>query len=222
MSIARISLTIGVLLIALVSRASAQDAGQIALVAAFPGSAGVQWQIADRWAVRVDGSYAYSKAVTDSGDASPVGTTTPPQVFPSLQLSTHTETRSHTSTIGVSALITVHQRDSMRVYLAPRFSVGLSSLTAVTTSEFVNMPPGVVLPGLNDLLGPRTLEESVRTPAGGASLGASTKIGDRLGVFGEVGVNYSRSDSPIASSIPVDAVRTSVGTRAGVGVMLIF
>jgi hypothetical protein len=222
MSFARCVLSLVIVLAAAVSPVSAQDAGQFGLVAAFPGSVGMHWQVADRWAVRVDGSYSFSKNVTESGDGLNFSSTVPTGLSqPTFVISTRNEASTHTSTIGVSALITVHQRDSLRLYVAPRVAWALASLKSVTTTE-LSLPPGFPVPGLDELLRPRTIEDSTRTPSFGAVFGASTKIGDRFGVFGEVGFNYSHSDSPVLSSIQIDSERTSIGTRAGVGVMLIF
>lgn len=210
---------------AFVPAASAQDAGQVALVAAFPGSVGVQWQIADRWAVRGDVSYNYSKNVTEFGSESSL-TFTP--AFPTqvtsvgTSITTRTEIRTHATTIGASALVTVHQRDALRLYVAPRFSVAIAKLASVSTSQLVNLPPGFPMSAFTDLLRDRTVDDSTRTPGFGASFGASTKIGDRFAVFGEVGFNYSRSNTPLTSSVPTDSTRTAVGTRGGVGAMLIF
>ena len=222
MSIRRILIALTAALLFFVPQASAQDKGQLGLVAAFPGSAGFHWQIADRFAIRVDGSYSHSTTDTESGSTPFLSVSPLPPSQTTIAISTHSESQTDTATLGITGLIAVHRRDALRLYVAPRFSMGWTSSKLAVTSEIINVPTGFIVPGINEILTPRAFEETSHTPGGGASFGGSVKIGERFAVFGEIGVDYNRGTVALPSNSPADVTRTAFGTRGGVGAMLLF
>ena len=191
--------------------ASAQDDRRIGLVAAYPGSAGLLWQVSDKFALRGDGSFSWSKTTSEPENGGFVVVT--PALPPPLQFDgPRTETSSRAVSVGVSALVDVHRRDALRLYVAPRVAVAFSKSTTRITSA---IPPEFerFFPQL------RTRSRSSSSPTLAALFGASTKIGDRFGVFGEIGLAYSQS-SPDDEILNLTS--RVLSTRGGVGAVLFF
>ena len=124
---------------------------------------------------------------------------------------TRSETSSRSAAVGVSTLIDLHRRDQFRIYAAPRAAIAFSKSTTTTTqdapSELQRLFPR----------GPTT--RSSRAPAFSLVLGASTRIGERFGVFGEIGFGYSRMSTDEAL---LDITSHSFGSRSNVGAILFF
>lgn len=218
----RSSIRIGftaVVVFAAAESALAQSEPRFGVTAAFPSSIGFQWQATDRFAVRVDGSYTYSSTETSSNDDDilrliPGLPSTLP--LPSFHIETRTESHNHATALAISGLFTIHRRDQFRLYLAPRIGVSWSQ-SATTTTTTVS---GLVLPPPGSILPERAAEFSATSPTAGASLGAVSRLGDRFGVFGELGFQYSKSD--LGDDLFAERSAIAVGTRAGVGVIVFF
>lgn len=191
--------------------AAAQDEPRLGVVAAYPGSVGLLWQVSDRFAIRGDGSFSWSKTTSEPENGGFVVVT--PTLPPPLQFEgPTTETSSRSATVGVSALIDVHRRDQLRLYVAPRAAIAFSKTTSRITSP---IPPEFerFFPQLRE----REFESSA--PSFGFMFGASTKIGARFGVFGEAGLSYTRVKPDLAFT---RVTARDIGTRGGVGAMLFF
>ena len=196
--------------------AQAQDDRRVGIVAAFPTSIGVQWQVTDRFALRVDGAYSHSSTEINSGEdivLTPGGIPLP--TLPSINV--ETESTSNTTSFSISGLFTVHQRAEFRLYIAPRFAMSWAQSKVTSTATLTGLPPE-----LANLFVPRDLETSATSPGGGASLGASTRVGERFGIFGEAGFHYSRSTQERELFEDEEQVTNAFGTRAAVGVIVFF
>jgi opacity protein-like surface antigen len=217
---ARSSIRIGVLFLVfaalMASAAEAQDEKRFGVVAAaFPGSIGFQWQVADVFAVRVDGSYTYSSTENSSGDEIlQLLPSLPGSIFPSVQIDT--ELKNHATSLAFSGLFTIHKREQFRLYLAPRFAMNWSRSRSTTT--ITGLPTGQsILPGI----APADRDSTSTAPSAGASLGASYRLGERFGVFGEAGFQYTKvnlDDDLFAA----ERSATTIGTRTTVGVIVFF
>ena len=197
--------------------AEAQDEKRLGVVAAFPGSIGFHWQIADAFAVRVDGSYSHLTSETSSVDED-ILATIPGVVITSLpSIQVETELRAHNTTLAISGLFTIHRQEEFRLYVAPRFGIAWSQSKATSTATLTGLPGGLPPTGFQI---PRDLELSTTEPTGGASLGASSRIGERFGVFGELGFDYSRSTQN--DEFLAERTTSTIGTRASVGVIVFF
>jgi hypothetical protein len=218
-------------LAAIAAPAAAQDDPRFALVTSFPSpTVSFQWELSERFALRFEGSYNYRSESSDStsGDepavTGPFGTSIP------ITTSTQTESTIHTGSIGVAGIFTIHRSDQLRLYVAPRVSIVMSS-ERTTASTTVTLPPGLPPNIFRDLLPESgTFESSSTSPAAGASFGAGTNVHRRLALFGEVGFTWSRSDQPLSAlliGVPgsfndIETKRTTVSTRAVGGLMLLF
>jgi hypothetical protein len=195
--------------------AEAQDEKRIGVVASFPGSIGFHWQPTDAFAVRVDGSYSHATSETSSVNDD-ILSTVPGVTLPSILV--ETESRSHNTAFAITALFTVYRSEPFRLYVAPRFGMSWSRTKATSTATLTGLLPGVSLPPA--LFVPQDLELSSSAPSGGASLGASSRIGERFGIFGELGFNYSRSTQE--DEFLAERTTSTTGTRASVGVIVFF
>src|SRR4051794_26349760 len=115
--------------------ASAQDAGAVGVVMAYPSVIGVMWHVSDRIALRPEASF--STTASDN-----------PQVASLVVVGSGAGTTSgfrstsNTVGVGISGLITVAKWDALRVYLAPRFVFSRTSGRSTETSvRFV--PPTI-------------------------------------------------------------------------------
>ena len=71
------------------------------------------------------------------------------------------------------------------------------------------------------ILPPATLETSASTYATTGSFGAQYSLAGRFGLFGEIGLNYSRQSSD-SSAIGSQGHSNTCTTRSGVGVIVYF
>src|SRR5688572_12657124 len=192
--------------------AHAQTERRFGFVIAYPASVGLEWQAADRLAVRFDGTYRRSSVESSS-------TPTPfPVGLPAVIRVPVFEIRSSTSNtgaeLGVSILIDLHRSDELRLYIAPRFAVLISKTEIETTIT------GLTPADLAALTVPANRDTTSSTPTGGVAIGASHNLTPRLRIFGEAGVNYSRGGlDGIALN---DITQTSFGLRSGVGAVILF
>lgn len=193
--------------------AHAQTERRFGFVIAYPASVGLEWQAADRLAVRFDGTYRHS-----SVESSSTPTPFPIPGLPSVIRVPVFEIRSSTSNtgaeLGVSMLFDLHRSDALRLYVAPRIAVLISKTEIETTIT------GLTPADLAALTVPANRDTTSNTPTGGVAVGASHNLSPRLRIFGEAGVNYSRSG--LDGIGLTDITQTSFGLRSGVGAVVLF
>ena len=98
---------------------------------------------------------------------------------------------------GVSALFYLARRGDLRTYVSPRFSYTSTDVSQSGSESW--------------------------TYAVSGSIGAQHRLGDRFGVFGELGVEYARSKfSSSGTVLSLETRRHTVGIRSGAGVVLYF
>jgi len=187
--------------------ASAQDERRVGIVAAHPASFGVLFQVTDGFALRGDASFDWS--TFESASTATFGVTLRPAGSPTTTFRSEASYRD--VAFGVSALIDLHRRDQLRVYAAPRVALGFSKTTLTTTQD----PPFAS----ERVMAPETTTRTSRIPAFDLVLGASTRIGERFGVFGEIGAGYSRT---LGDDSPQQLSSRTFGSRGGVGAILFF
>ena len=108
----------------------------------------------------------------------------------------------------------VYRSDDLRLYLAPRIGVLLSS------TEFETTITGLSPAELAAFTFPANRESTSSTPSGGVAVGASHDITPRFRIFGETGLSYSRNT---IDGVAVNDIRqSSLGLRSGVGVVVLF
>jgi hypothetical protein len=195
------------------STAHAQSERRFGFVIAYPTSVGFEWQAANRFAIRFDANYRHSSLESNS---TPTLSLPPvfdsPIRFPSYEI--RTSTSNHNADLGVSVLIDLHRSDELRLYLAPRAGVTISSIALQTTIS------GASPAMLAALTVPANRDATSYSPSGGVALGASHNVSPRFRLFGEAGVSYS-SGSIDASSL-TDVSQSSFSVRAGAGVVVLF
>ena len=118
--------------------------------------------------------------------------------------STSVESSSWTLGVGVSALFYLTRADNLRTYVSPRYAYSRSSSTA---SSDIFVP----------------LESRLRSASSSifGSFGAQYALGRRFGVFGEVGLGYSRQSLRSFFSESRSTAH-AVTVRSGAGVILYF
>ena len=220
-------------ILAIAAPAYAQDEPRFALVASLPTpTVAVQWELSERFAVRVDGSYNYRDESTDRivGGGSFFDFSSGTPVI--SETTSHTESATHTGSIGIAGIITLRRTDQLRLYAAPRLSLSISRqfATVTTTTSTTPRPTGttsVIFSSPRD--GTETFENSSTSPLAGGSFGAEATVHRRLAVFGEVGLIVGWSETslpavPIAVRPPTqgESRGTAVNTRAVMGVMIRF
>jgi hypothetical protein len=207
----RLIASLCVVVLTMASAASAQDERRVGLVMGFPASVGVLWQVSDRLALRADGTYNWSSATIEGVDDS---LPTSPSPIPAFEISISQESSSQSGSIGVSLLFDLHRRDQFRIYLAPRVGWAVTHTESTVT---IDVSPALI-PGIPPRDSTTTQSETAYSPTVGASIGTSTRIGDRFGVFGEAGFSYNQATTEEI----LQATRRSFGIRGGVGAILFF
>ena len=220
----RIALVAFIALTGIAAQASAQDK-RVGLVIGYPTSVGVLWQVSDRLALRGEGTYTWSSSRFGGGSDLDADPTSQPQIVGGATLtffpgSLRPRQKSHyqSGSLGISALITLAKTDRFRTYVAPRFAVGLSRSILKRSYDLTSLPANLPAALLSQLQ-PETIKSSSTTPLLGGLFGATAAIGERMGVFGEVGINYTRSSG---FGFDPDSKTHTVGVRSGVGVVLFF
>jgi hypothetical protein len=210
--------------------ALAQDEPRFALVASFPTpTVSFQWDLNDRIGIRFDGSYTYRDESTDGVTGSSSFTDLGRGTVSIVEILTHTESTTHTGSIGVAGLFTVHRTDHLRLYLSPRVLVSVSRQVISETSSTSGLPQGIFFGTSFSSRDESLSRESTSTsPGAGLSFGASSNVFERVALFGEAGFTYSRSDAPLIllptsiSSFNSETSRTTISTRAVAGIMFRF
>ena len=240
----RLSRLVGVLLClaTVATPALAQDQPRFAIVASLPTpTVSLQWELSENFALRVDGSYSYRdesyEEAIDSGLSGSIehiynngvstqvifrvpGTGT---VSPADTATYRSESITHSGSIGVAGLFTLLRTDRVRLYVSPRISVAWLRDRVTTTLPSQRTLSGAPA-GSPDIY---LLEESSTSPGASASFGAATTVHRHMALFGEVGLNYTRTNTPDAaiSLLTLDgaaSTSTAIGTRAIAGVMVLF
>jgi hypothetical protein len=210
--------------------AIAQDEPRFALVASFPTpTVSFQWELNDRIAVRIDGSYNYRDQSTDEVTATASFTNLGGGVSTPLEQHSHIELSSNTGSIGVAGIFTFRRTDHIRLYLAPRFLIGFTHQRTSETTLTTGLPPGIVFPSLSANPQTFTREDSFTSPGGGVSFGAASNVFERIALFGEVGATYSRTNAPSFPIVSTSSLRSetnsktnAISTRAVAGIMFRF
>ena len=103
---------------------------------------------------------------------------------------------STTVGLGASALLYLSHVDALRTYVSPRFGWSHNSSESSSTNFASD------------------------TYSFSGSFGAQYRLGDRFGVYGEIGIQYSQATSD--TIIITSATSHSWGMRSGVGAILYF
>lgn len=154
--------------------AVAQDRGQVGITIGYPASVGLLWHATDNVAIRPE--FTFTGSTVDSSDGT-----------------------NWTLGTGISGLLFLRSRDSVRTYVSPRFTYSHSSLSVPQSTG-------------------EDLSRSTNSWGVAGSFGAQYTPNARFGVYGEVGIGYSRAKVS-ATSFSTEASSSSWGTRAGVGVV---
>ena len=184
--------------------ASAQEAGSIGLSIGHPTAVGVVWQVTDRIAIRpeVDLAFGGTEYTLSLGFVGPGG-------MQSVSSTTTADVR--TVGLGISALFTVYQQDSLSVYVSPRYQ-HLSATTRRTETGSILGTPITTTEELTN----GSYEVS-------GALGVRYRFGNRFGVFGEAGLAHERDgDDSSAFGDITGANYANTRLRSGVGVVLWF
>jgi hypothetical protein len=180
--------------------AAAQDE-RVGLTMGYPTAVGLLWQVNDRVAIRPEFSWVHQSIDNEN------------------QFAQATSDSSGVSA-AVSALVRLRQWGSVRSYVAPRFEVVRTTVETTTDLQSV-FPPGFPSP----LPTSQTIKTTGTAYEGGASIGVQASPAPHFGVFGEVGLMYTRSKTDASSATQLSSPSTrgnSVGLRSAVGVILFF
>ena len=216
------------------SAVAAQDDPRYAIVTSFPNpSVSFQWELTDKFALRIDGSYSFR----DESFESPVSSTSISggAITRTTVTERRTESTSHSGSIGLTAVMTIRRTDQSRLYLAPRALIGLTRQHIVQTETETTTTTGIpsniffTFPETSREPVTRSVDASYTSPAAGMSFGAETNVHRRLALFGEVGFTYSRSDTPLIGTLSAlgsiddsETRRTALSSRAVGGMMIRF
>lgn len=219
-------------LLAFAVPALAQDDPRMALLVSFPSpTVSFQWEMSDAFALRVEGSYSYRSTTEESraGGATEhvyANGATSQVIFADLSGSS-AESVTHSGSIGVAGIVTIHRAEHVRLYLAPRVALAMTRQQITATSLWPSLTPpqpGRPAGGAFELE-PRTetVTFTSTSPTFGVSFGAVAKLFPRLALFGEAGVNYSESELP-GTAVLDEAERQvkAVNTRAVAGIKFLF
>src|SRR5262252_8279767 len=159
--------------------ASAQDTPRFGIVMGFPAAVGILWNVSDRVALRpmIDWSRSSSESTTTISGL--------PPGIPTITTTTTTNISGWNLGAGVSALFYLTKADALRTYVSPGFSYARGSSTIDTT---VTGSRGLPTPLPT---GPVTTRSSNYTTFG--AFGAQYTLGQRFGIFGELGLSYVHS-----------------------------
>ena len=230
---------LAVALVLIAGPAAAQDDPRLALLVSFPSpTVSLQWELSEKFALRIEGSYNYFHESTKSSDSASGGAsehvyldgTSSRVIWSDSGVQSTLESTAHSGSIGLAGIFTMYRTNQLRLYVMPRIAVALSRqrITAETTLSFlpVGTPPVIFGPRI-----PRTqtVDLSSTSPSVGAAFGAATNVHRHLALFGEAGFSYLRSDVPAPGTIgtlssisTLERQWTTVGTRAVGGLMILF
>jgi|KBSSwiStaDraftv2_1062776.scaffolds.fasta_scaffold947599_2 hypothetical protein len=206
MTVPRIGLMAAIAFMFLAHTASGQDTPKVGVTMGYPSSIGVIWHLTDGVAIRPEVSVAKSSGeFTTTTSFSFGGTTTT-----NTSVST---TETWQVGAGFSALFYVSTHDALRTYVSPRWTY-----TRLSSDSSSSLPQTGTAGHANFV---------------SASFGAQYALGRRFGVFGEIGLGFSRtvttptpstsSLSPgVSGSITGRSSSSTLGTRSAAGVVWYF
>jgi hypothetical protein len=182
--------------------AAAQDTPKLALVVGYPAQVGLLWNLSEKVAIRpeVNWTHSTSESPGTSTTFGPAGSTT---------VQTTLTSQSTAFGVGISGLIHVWRQEALRVYLSPRFTYTHQSM-----SIDLGLPVTTVVPVLT--------QSTTNTYGVAGSLGAQYTLARHFGLFGEVGVAYTRATISTDAFILTSGENSTVGLRSGAGVLLFF
>jgi hypothetical protein len=182
---------------AMAAPAAAQERGDVGVTMGYPAALGVVWHVTDRVALRPDVSLTWTSSES----------TNTLTVFPGVAPITSTSAvESQSTSLGLSALVTLHRSDRFRLYLVPR---------AAWVRSTVDLDGG--------LAGEATVDTTTDGWLASGGFGGQVAVHDRFAIFGEAGVQYSsqQATSSLTTSRSRDETRT-FGLRSAVGVTVYF
>jgi opacity protein-like surface antigen len=200
---ARTTVATLVILFTCATAARAQDDSRFGLTMGYPASIGVLWRVSDRVAVRPEVSF--TKTNTESTAVTTIFGPGGPTTFTS-----QVTNDSWNVGTGASLLVNVGRWESLRSYVSPRFAYTRSTSTTTPPSSPVGSLPQ------------SSTEVTATTYFVSGSFGAEYTLGRRFGVFGEVGLGYSRIKTTAGQSIGGNLTSRVFGSRSGAGVILFF
>lgn len=219
--------------------AAAQDAPRLALLASFPSpTVSLQWQLSEKFALRIEGSYNYFHESSEASNPVTGGAsehvyldgTSSQVIWSSGGVESTLDSTSHGGSIGIAGIFTIYRTSQLRLYVVPRIAVALARQRITSTTTVSRLLPGT--PPV--IFGPRTPETltidlSSTSPSAGAAFGAATNVHQHLALYGEAGFSYLRSNVPVPGTIGtltsisnIERQSTTVGTRAVAGIMILF
>lgn len=171
----------------------AQPARAVGLTMGYPAGVGLLWHVTEAVALRPDMSVTRST----------VDTTTTQTLLGSTVQAAETTTEWNTSA-GVSVLVTLHDTERLRLYAVPRIAWFRSDRS-------------------NDGANAVAIDSDYDGLQASGGVGAHYGLGDRVAVFGELGVQYVRQT--VSSRFGTSEIRsrtTTTGVRSAVGLVLYF
>ena len=130
--------------LAIAAPAAAQDDPRFALVTSFPSpTVSFQWEMSERFALRIEGSYSYRDESSDTTSGDEPEFSGPFSITTSIPTSTQTHLTSHSGSIGVAGIFTIHRGDQLRLYVAPRVSVARTSQRTTANTTVIRVPAGL-------------------------------------------------------------------------------
>ena len=206
MALRRIGLLAAITIGLAAPAALAQDDPKVGITMGYPASVGVMWQVNDRVALRPELNVQKASSESTSTIAISLSSVVPGSVV------SVTTSDSWQFSAGLSALFYLSTHDALRTYVSPRWAYTRTS----------NNNSSSTIPSLS-------LSSTASGQSFAGSFGAQYALGRRFGVFGEVGIVFSRSTvSPEAPALTPGIVATSesvaktLGVRSGAGVILYF
>jgi opacity protein-like surface antigen len=189
-------------LLSMTATAHAQDTGRVGLTMGYPAAIGVVWHVSERVAVRPELSWS---------DNSSESTSTVTFTIQGISNTTTTRSTSDGWTVGVGAsgLFYMRKSDGLSTYVSPRVMY-----TRSVSSTSSSNATGSLLPQ------PTEFRNSGYLASG--SFGAQYALGRRFGVFGEIGLAYSRSTNSNNLSVAGNNSSRTISTRSGAGVLFYF
>jgi hypothetical protein len=181
--------------------AYAQETGSVGLTMGYPPAFGVILHVADRVAVRPELSWSHNSSEV-------ISTITITLQGISNTTSSRSTSDSWTVGVGASGLFYISKSDGLSTYVSPRlmYTRGASSTTSSTPSPITPNPSEFTTSGY----------------LASGSFGAQYALGRRFGVFGEVGLAYSRTKASNNLTVAGRTTTHTVNTRTGAGVLWYF
>ena len=169
-------------------------------VASFPSpTVSFQWELSERFALRIEGSYSYRDESTESTSGGLADFRAPPAPTTFI-LEPRTRTESTSSQRLHRRRRHLHdppQRSVASLRGAARLGRAVQSAESPSEHDVDSNSAGVAAERLpQSVPSTRRFESSSTSPAAGASFGAATNVHRRLALFGEAGFTWSRSDAP--------------------------